>query len=336
MKIIHITQLHKPPFGIKARPEVIDSIVQSQFKVACEIKKHSDYPVLVEGLYKTAHDNRSDEESSTFSDVVKMIFPKGFPSDFNEINSLQKEFLYEKGAVCTLFYLGEIKSIYKSIHKNSSIAIDKAISEGEYRQIFAPRELEAIECAKEAALANFHDLDSATVFLVYGSGHDFKPHCDKEKFAYERIDTTTLPTIPFNNNRTTNELEKVVRTDFNRGFQKVTLVKETIFSNKDVIVPNDLQRILNDSWVGDYVKDGYVTLDKLVEIHDRTPHIIGALRCCNIYEGIYNKYIDIDQLSKLTKEQVKSIVHKFADADLQAKIEGYVKMNQKPQESPHF
>lgn len=312
MKIIHITQLHKLPFGIKPEPGYIESSVQSQFKVAHEIKKHPEYPVLVEGL----NENVSEAASYPLYNVAKMIFPDGFPNSFLDLTKLQKDFLYEKGAVHTLFYLDDIKSIYKSIHKDASDIIDKKISDGGYEHIFLPREQEAIECAKEAAMGSSHNLEGATVFLVYGGGHDMKSHCDRENFEYEIIDTLPASAKEFTSASSDRELAKM------------TTARETIFSTKKVAVPEALQEALTDGGVDEYVKKGHVTLEQLISINEKTPYVIGALRCYNIRQGIYKHHIDIDQLCRLTAEQIDSLKHKFYDQALESKVGEYVKSNQ--------
>jgi len=194
MRIIHIKQLHKLPFEIKASSEVLNATIHSQFMVAQELKKHTRCPILREGLYEDA----SDASSNPLSDVAKMFFPKGFPTNFHELTSLQKEFLYDQGATFTLFYLGEIPSLYKSIHRDVSDIFDNQIAEGAYEKISAPREIEAIECAKEAAINYFGKKDDATVIIVFGGFHDFKPYCDKEGFEHEVVDARVVLSVQQN------------------------------------------------------------------------------------------------------------------------------------------
>src|SRR3990167_2162191 len=309
MRIIHITQQHKLPFEIKPNPDYIESTVQSQFKVAHEIKKHPEYPVLVEGLYE----NICEAASYPFSDVAKMLFTGGFPNNFRDLTDIQKKILYEEGAVRTLFYLGDIKSIHKSIRKDASDTIDEEISKKKYahnEHVFLPRELEAIECAKEAALENFHDLDSAIIFLVYGSAHDFKSHCDREKIEYERVDTVTSPAPAMEFKRASPDKE----------LMRITTVKETMYPTKNVVIPSNLQEALSNGGVDDYIKKGHATLEQLISINEKTPYVISALRSDNIRQGIYNRHIDIDQLSKLTEGQIHSIKHEFRDQTLQSKV----------------
>jgi hypothetical protein len=96
-----------------------------------------------------------------------------------------------------------------------------------------------------------------------------------------------------------------------------------------VPVPPELQKALKDGGVEEYIKKGHARLEQLIELQNTKPWVIGALRCYNVRQSVYNNHIDIDQLGKLTEEQIHSIEHKFQDAALQAKVEGYVRLNKK-------
>ena len=175
MKIIHIKQFHK----ISSNPTslVLEAVAQSQFLVAQTIKAHATCPVVREGLYEDMV-----ETNLLMSDVAKTIFPHGLPDDFDQLTSLQKEFLYEEGAAFTLFYLGNIPAVYKAIHQKVSEELDSKIAEGQNELIFEPREQEAMQCAKEAAIKKCGRIDNATVILVFGRDHNFQPYCKKENF----------------------------------------------------------------------------------------------------------------------------------------------------------
>jgi hypothetical protein len=355
MKIIHLHQQHKLPFGIKPIPEVIDATVQSQFMVAQEIKKRPRCPVLVEGLFEDV----SDADSLKLSQVVKIIFPRSFPTDFNDLTPLQKNLLYDKGAVLTLFYLGEIPSIYKSIHKEASEAIERQISEGFYAQIFKPRETEAIACAKEAAIKHFKKLDGSTVIIVFGGGHDFKPYCDEERFEYEVIKCTgslnsttysqehlfiesnpqenlSLDFLEALRPKTTSSskqyaaCKQLAPEQKKSDFDPVSKMPAFFTSTTSSTIPTELQEPLKNGGIeNDYIKKNLVTLEQIIDLHNSVPWVIGALRCYNIRQGIYNHYIDIEQLSRLTEEQVTSIEHKFEDAALQSQVAAYIALNRK-------
>lgn len=186
MKIIHIKQRHKLPFDIKTSPEFKESTVRSQFMVAQEIRKYPGCPIVAEGC----SDDISDATSHLFSEVAQLVFPKGFPTNFDDLTTQQKDFLYDQGAAWVLFFLGKIPSIYKSIHKEADITLAQGVLEGfKAEKIYPSLNLEAIACSKEAAIKHFNQLDGITVILVYGYHHDFKPYCEKEEIEYETINT---------------------------------------------------------------------------------------------------------------------------------------------------
>ena len=115
MKMIHIKQIHEAPIlepAFVTEPREMEITVESQFQVAQELRKYKECPIVVEGNYK----DEQDPKSQPLAAPAKKIFPEGFPSNYNKLTTLQKEFLYDKGAARTLFYLGEIPAIYKCTH----------------------------------------------------------------------------------------------------------------------------------------------------------------------------------------------------------------------------
>ncbi|BCA94874.1 hypothetical protein TUM19329_12350 [Legionella antarctica] len=321
MRIIHIAQLHKIPFINKPTKEVFDRVIQSQLKVAQEIKKHPHhFPVVVEGLSK----NLKDASFSGMSNYLKMRFPSGLPTNSNELNQKEKEFIYEYGAALTLFILGEIPSIYKSIHKEAHEVIRTEISNGNFQNIFAPREEEAIKCIKETAINHFGKIDDSTVIIVFGAKHNFKPYCIRENFDLEVIDTTLIdsplidsplidsplidsplidsplidsPLIdsPLIDSTTASKLS-------DERYSSVYRNTNSAFFSHEIkirrIVPEGLQKIIEESGVeSDYVETGHTSMDNLIELYEKKPWVIDALRYSNIREGIWDDYISIEQYS---------------------------------------
>lgn len=94
-------------------------------------------------------------------------------------------------------------------------------------------------------------------------------------------------------------------------------------------IPIDLQKVLKNGGVEEYIKKGHAKLDQLIELQKEKPWVIDALRCYNIRQGIYKKYIDIEQLGKLSEKQINSIEHKFDDMELKSKVESFINLNQK-------
>lgn len=310
MKIIHIKKWHNIPFDIKPGPEAIERATLAQFIIAHEIMKRPGYPVLVE------------EQQINISDptifpakFAKMQFPEGISTDFNKLTLGQKNFLYTYGAAHTLFYLGKIPSIYKATHNENRDFIDIQISQGDIRdneKRFSARGIDAIECAKEAALINFKNLEDSTVILVFGRMHNFKPVCNTQGIELEVIDTAITFKIPI---LETKELRS----------KRISLFLDNPITSS--IVPIEIQKTLKNGGIeDDYIKTGCATLQQLIDLQKTTPWVIDAMRCQNIREGIYNNDINLEQLSKLTEDQVISIKHKYEGVNLSSAVESYLSL----------
>lgn len=368
MKIIHIAQFHKIPFGAKPFPEVFDGVVRSQLSVARFIRQNPSFPVLVEGVYK----DYEISENPILSFTAKMVFPDGIPEDFNALSSLQKDFLYDYGGPKTLLFLREIPVIYKSARKEIMENIDRKIKEGDAEYLLHPREREAIDCAKEVKANKLGDMENATVYLVFGAGHDFKKYCELygENIQIERLETRTdaLGNVihPSSNDVTPNynsvlktvmlqsekpkeitllsrvkpsdSREKHSRLDDElscqmervKRFRKSCEQHEKFNKHQNILkiqnnplIPEALKKAIAVSGLGDFITNGYVTIEKLIDLHNERPWVIQAMLCCNIIKGINDKIITVDQLAALNEEQIISIKHKFYDSMLKEKVEEY-------------
>src|SRR3990167_4683780 len=135
MRIIHINQAHKPALANPPQ-EIIDEIIRSQFQVGQELKKYTGYPILLESLHKDLSDASSFSlEMAKISLSAKILFPEGFPKNFSNLDPIQKNFLYDQGVVFTLFYLGEIPVLYKSIHGEVRNNVDQLLKLNEEQVI---------------------------------------------------------------------------------------------------------------------------------------------------------------------------------------------------------
>lgn len=302
MKIIHITQQHNDGrFGLP-QPDVLDSTLRSQIQVGLAIKRNPGCPVLAESLYEDGLDASSLHDQKT----AKLVFKNGFPTSINGLNLPQKCYLYKYGAAKILFYLGEIPALYKSIHREIAEAIiEKAKAEPSgylSRSLNAPREIEAMECAKEAALAHYESLDDATVIIVFGLLHDFKPYCDKEGYEHEVVDT-------------------------------VPVLKGGRFFYSDP-VSSKLKDALENGGVAEYITKKHTSMQQLIEIEQETPWLITAMRYLNIKQGVYNGHVKVDQLRQLTEEQVSSILVRYEDEALGLKVQEYLASNATQKSNP--
>lgn len=216
MKIIHLVQQNKLPSWIKSSPKIIEETVQSQFMIAQEIKKHPGFPVLVEGLSVDV----SDVDSINLSHVVrKILFPDGFPWSFKKLTPLQKDFLYTEGAARTLFFLGVIPSLHRSTREEISNFIERETSKPLSWLKQAAHEIEAIVCAKKAAINRFQKLDGATVIIIFGSSYDFKPYCDERNFEHEVVNTVAAPSFSRVLEEKKEDVDGTVRTHSRRTSQ---------------------------------------------------------------------------------------------------------------------
>ncbi len=123
------------------------------------------------------------------------------PSTFEELNGPQKEFLYANGGPETLWFLGQIPSLYRGTSKEVEDEAEKLFtlemekgSDTILRDIYDPttqtykilrtkREEEVIKCVREDCQ------DRDTILVVYGNSHDFSSVCNENGFLLEKIDT---------------------------------------------------------------------------------------------------------------------------------------------------
>jgi hypothetical protein len=206
LHFIHVKQAYRPTgegtFLENTEPtqETIEAIVQSQLKVIKAIKERPNSIVMEEGRYQNINDSDLDDANyNMFNSAVgimrlaaRSIFPQGVNQDCHALTALQKKFIYEKGGTLTLFYLGEISSIYKSIHKEVGDAIHQQVRSNDFSSIDLPREKEAVACAKEAVMEHYGRCNGSSVLVVFTASHDFKPLCDQEGFSFESIEASDL------------------------------------------------------------------------------------------------------------------------------------------------
>lgn len=180
IKLTHLGQIHKLPFGYNASPKHIEETVKCQIKVANYIKSHPKAFVFLEGLTESYSGIPRDEMSS----IVRTYFPDGLPDDAAKLNKLQQDMLYDFGAVRTMNYLGELKSMYRTISPEQSAIVDSRIASGDWSDMLTTREKAAMESVQEEMKKNY-DLEEA--ILVYGDFHNFSEHCQEYGFEYEKV-----------------------------------------------------------------------------------------------------------------------------------------------------
>ncbi len=208
IEILHVAQTHRDALrtldehkangGTGAARNLLDMVVQSQLKVAQLIKKHPNTPVVSESCGRTLSYPLTDEVSIQIHKKIKEIYSQGMPEKLESLTDVQKRLLYEYGAPFLLFFLGQIKTLYRSSNEDGEVAnamkhMSSVKDSDNYNELLdildEPREKEAIQHAIEAIylddlknnttnLPN-HQLLNRQVLLVYGSAHNFKRHCTK-------------------------------------------------------------------------------------------------------------------------------------------------------------
>lgn len=215
VKVIHLAQMHALPsrYKVKLEADMIAQVLKSQFALIQHILCYKNTPVLVEGLSNNRNSDRGSMEK-----ILQPIFPEGIPLTLDKFTPLQRDYLYQIGAPCLLYFLGKIDAIYRSIHPNAAEVI---------HTIFDEREKEAMLCIEEVA-----SLGHTCILLVYGAGHDFSPYCAERGYQYERIETSDAFSAVMGSTKTKNNTIDLMQ---------ILATKSPIFSsvrNSDLKLPN--------------------------------------------------------------------------------------------------
>jgi ankyrin repeat protein len=108
--------------------------------------------------------------------------------------------------------------------------------------------------------------------------------------------------------------------------EKSPLITFSTFSPSPTI-PKALKKALIDGDVQKYIDKKLTTIEELITLQNENPWIISALRCLNIREGIYNNFITVADLAKLSEEQVASIKHTFSKEELKSQVDNFQEKN---------
>lgn len=207
--ITHVKQTHMPPAGIEVTKTEKDDVAYSQFNVCRAIIANPDALVVQEGL----HENYTPELVSKNQNTVraKQVFSNGIPEHYEELNSEQKDYLARRTGPVTLFDLGILSHIYKSIGKVESDQINALIAAGHFNVIYAARERLAIKYAKEAAKSAAEQ--NVNILLVFGGVHDFasriQSSADGDNLFYSGYIETSLHDDEMTSSETTEMLYKL-------------------------------------------------------------------------------------------------------------------------------
>lgn len=201
VKLTHLGQMHRLPFGIKPSPEIANQIVESQIKVANYIKEHPNALVFQEGQTENLLSVPFNDMTFFVRDI---LFPQGIPDDISKMNAMQKEFLstYGESMAPTLLRMGELKALYRTNTPKEFNAIHREAQEGYLKALMGPKE-EAEERSLRAVIKNSpkveraamecmqevlkHNPNAKEVIIVFGDKHDFSMLCKEYGFEHEKI-----------------------------------------------------------------------------------------------------------------------------------------------------
>lgn len=125
--------------------------------------------------------------------------------------------------------------------------------------------------------------------------------------------------------RQINQKSSSQATDNRLSMKKYSSSRLLMLSAKgDDSIPLDLANALKAGKVQDYIDKKHTTLSELITLQQEKPWVITALRYSNIRTGVYESHITIDQLCRLSEEQIHSLESKYYKEELAAKIEEYL------------
>lgn len=194
MEIVHLGQLHT--VGPKATPQFREAVVRSQLAVAKEVRYQPSANIILESLTEDLDPKLYELllKGGPGTDVAlaRRAFPKGMPKTYEECNEAQRDFIYNYGAVPTMYYLGEVKHVRAAIapQVNNELAARAQIyGEKKYGDSWVSkikwdptlsylllyrREVEALKMAEKAVKENPN-----AVLVIFGAGHSFSYHLDR-------------------------------------------------------------------------------------------------------------------------------------------------------------
>jgi hypothetical protein len=207
-ELIHLRQCHAVP----DKSNFVDAL-DSQVKIAVYLKANKDAAIVLEGLTED-YTPEVRKVTAEMQKYAKSCFPAGIPSSSTEMSDSQKQFLYREGAARTMFYLGEIDFIKRSIDPVTSRKIDHEIERygtetygGSWHQFIKTDPIlnKLIMGDREkAALSEVNQLISegkTKIVLVFGGAHDFSRHLEKDSKINLSIKDTTISSFEsFNGN----------------------------------------------------------------------------------------------------------------------------------------
>jgi len=201
-QIVHFPMWHAPPQNTNVPTELFETVAKSQFQLLHTLldynRSYRPIAVFEESIIEDSYDEQyiqqlaqglRERDSFTRLDGTKFfianerrralnLFPV-FPAFYEQMNLLQKQFLYDLGASKILYLLGELPRLYAVITPSEINLV-----RGQLGNNFNPENLRAnrywIYDFREQVLRNrildFRNQNpswNGLVFIPYGASHDF-------------------------------------------------------------------------------------------------------------------------------------------------------------------
>lgn len=190
--VIHLGQSHWIN-GLKNDPNATQRILRiwnSQKAIAKYLLANPTAEVFIEGRDKTSENAQLDHPENY--EIAHELFPNGFPSDLDAMNSSQREFFMRVGAAGTLHYFGKIKKLHRAIsperYDEREAAMNREFAKGnrnpysnELKPLVFDQPEEALIEEIKVYLHTAKDTNRQIV-IVFGSGHNFAKYFDPKKF----------------------------------------------------------------------------------------------------------------------------------------------------------
>ncbi len=191
VQVLHLEVMYKPPIH-ECTSKEIDSFLEGQLKIAKFIKDHPKSLVFLESLAKNCKGVNAHMATS-----AKSAFPNGLPEKVANLTTFQKSYLYSKGIVMTMNYLGDLPSIYKTTSMKTS-----ASNDNEIKKKFA------IDCIQKIVEKTLNK----EVILIFNDDCDFRERCTQKGYVYDKIDPLYLEeTIYSSHTRLQKICEQIVK-----------------------------------------------------------------------------------------------------------------------------
>lgn len=177
--LTHVKQIHLPPHVniAEINPSDFEKVAYSQFQVAQAILDNPNALVLKESLYEDYTPELSLQNQN--SAKAKALFPEGSFTDYGKLNGEQKNYLARRSGAVTLYDLGILSAVYKTLEKYQDNKIKQILllSSGDYEKTDPIRESLAITQVQLAAKKSASQ--EVEVLLIFGGKHDFTKEAAK-------------------------------------------------------------------------------------------------------------------------------------------------------------